>query len=449
MAEYQKKLESAADALARRQLGLEPKKEGVEEKDRLPEIYKKFKLKYLSVLEESFTEICAQMKLQLGVRHLSDDTMLIIANKINDKAISGDLKFVSNLSQDKEIVAAVEDASRVQRQQTTETNAIEGEGIGKDNTANQVVVGAVGIAALVGMKDMSLEELAQSQKDVYDLYYSEEGKKKREAEADARREAIKNAGTLEEKNNQAHNDTSYEFLIRNVEMFERKQKGGDPKALQVCIRNIVLYAATSKENPDSIIANATEVLKRVLPPEQMQEFLQKIEDGSSLEDFTKATLELESKERENNGGKAIPDIDKEYERLHALEFGKDFIKRKIEYAEMSKEQREFLEQIKKMKSETIRAIYADGNVSYDNIVKGVDFFRENDIEIYSNLVERLGKRAVEVGDLRLLGIHQEYIEKDKQEREAQVAETKEVVVEESTASKSETLTTRSEDDFVR
>ena len=34
MAEYQRKLESAADALARKQLGIEPKKDGVEEQER-------------------------------------------------------------------------------------------------------------------------------------------------------------------------------------------------------------------------------------------------------------------------------------------------------------------------------------------------------------------------------------------------------------------------------
>ena len=48
------------------------------------------------------------------------------------------------------------------------------------------------------------------------------------------------------------------------------------------------------------------------------------------------------------------------------------IKRKIEYAEMSKEQRKFSKQIKKVKSETLREIYTDGTVSYDNIgLRGV------------------------------------------------------------------------------
>ena len=432
MAEYQRKLESAADALARKQLGIEPKKDGVEEQERLPEIYEKFKKEYLSVLEDSFTEVCAQMKMQLGVRHLSDDTLLIIANKINDKAISGDLKFVSDLSQDKEIVAAVADASRVQKEQTEATNAIEGEVEGKDNTANQVVAGVVGIAALTGMKDMSLEELAKVQKDAQDSYYSEEGQAKREAEADARREAIKNAGTPEEKKEQAHNDTSYEFLIRNVEMFEKRQKAGDPKALQTCVRNIALYLATSKENQDVVMANATEVLKRVLPPEQMQAFIQKIDEGISLEAFTKATLELENVERAKNNVNLIPDIDKEYNRLHGLEFGEGYIQRKIEYAEMSKEQREFIEQSKKMRKETIRAIYAKGQVSYDDIAKGIAFFRENDRGVYSDLIERLGKRAVKTGDLRLVGMHQEYAEKDKQERESKAVEAEEVAVEEPT-----------------
>ena len=148
MAEYQRKLESAADALARKQLGIDPKKEGSEKQERLPEIYEKFKAEYLTVLEDSFTEVCAQMKSQLGVKHLSDDTMLIIANKINDKAISGDLKFVSDLSQDKEIVAAVENATRAQQQQTAEANAIDGVEDGKDNTANQVLSGVVAIGVM-------------------------------------------------------------------------------------------------------------------------------------------------------------------------------------------------------------------------------------------------------------------------------------------------------------
>ena len=76
---------------------------------------------------------------------MSDDTNLMIANKINDKAISGDLKFVKDLTDDKEIAAVVQNASNIQKEQMEAVRAEEGE-------ANEVVpsVGQVAEAVVVG-----------------------------------------------------------------------------------------------------------------------------------------------------------------------------------------------------------------------------------------------------------------------------------------------------------
>lgn len=452
MAEYQKKLESAADALARKQLGIEPKKDGVEEQERLPEIYEKFKKEYLSVLEDSFTEVCAQMKMQLGVRHLSDDTLLIIANKINDKAISGDLKFVSDLSQDKEIVAAVEDASRVQKEQTEATNAIEGEVEGKDNTSNQVVEGTMAVAMTMGF--------AQEMKNLNDMFdnwrdndmSSMRGKAKEYLESEERKNRNKDieiatlkkyrdASTSEEKIKYATIIHARDGMARSLQAQLQSIENGNDKAYAGSIFSVARMIAVDEDRSVDEILNEFRTMSiQWLGDERAKKMLEEFEGVQGIQDRKQAVDILLDKFEEmviEEGGQP-----RKREDLERIIYRKSKIVEKdpalrgvnqmsdIEIEENAEQNIATRESVGLMMRNRIRL--AKKQVNYSEIQAVLDskeLLSEHDFELF---VKTLGMTAVEMGDMRLIGMHQEYAEKDKLECEAKVVEAEEVAVEEPT-----------------
>ena len=117
MAEYENRLREAANALAKKQLGLDPKTNKEEKNDKLPEIFLSVEGQYLISLNESFRKLCGTIRETYKLNELSDNSLLILANKVNERAINGKLESIGDLSQDSEISSILEYVSVVQNEE--------------------------------------------------------------------------------------------------------------------------------------------------------------------------------------------------------------------------------------------------------------------------------------------------------------------------------------------
>lgn len=408
MAEYQRKLESAADALARKQLGLEPRKEGVEENDRLPEIYERFKAEYLTVLEDSFEEVCGMVKGQLGVKHLSDDTMLIIANKINDKAISGDLKFVKDLTDDKEIAAVVQNASNIQKEQMEAVRAEEGE-------ANEVVpsVGHVAEAALVGTV------IGSTLKGYYQSLNT------------ATPEQAKTINEQIRVSNYVGN-TMDKFYDADGKMQKGKvgaglaglwqyvMKVGKDQGLED-VKSVVMARLDGYD--DSLYGELKEQCQNVQSLEDLEglighAFYDSRERNAPNANKRESYEELRARIQKLGQNKSPERV--EQERQENLKLGQMSDEERKEYfaekrrelderARMAKEYKEALDQV------------LDGNGGYDRLENAVNAIRAfGDNKFYTAVLTRIRENAVSKNDVGLGSMYSTFVEKDKQEKDVAV-----------------------------
>ena len=417
MAEYQRKLESAADALARKQLGIEPKKDGVEEQERLPEIYEKFKAEYLSVLEDSFTEVCAQMKMQLGVRHLSDDTLLIIAKKINDKAISGDLKFVSDLSQDKEIVAAVEDASRVQKQQTEATNAIEGDTVeGKDNTAEQIVAGVIAVGVMNDLygklEGASLDEAKGINEQIRVANYVDKTMDRFYDENGAMKKTMEGAGLVGLWQYVIKNGNEQDFAQLKETVKARLAGYSDEEYAELKQR---CEEATTVEELDDLLGHAFYDFRERRNPN--------VNKRESYDELRKKV---------GNVGKNKSKEQVEQEREENLKLANMTEQEKEEYFRARDENIKTRQRIAREYKEALDQVL-DGKCGYERLEQAVDAIRSfGDEKFYGNVLTKIRENAVKENDIGLGAIYKIFTEKDKQERGSKAVEAEDVTVDEPT-----------------
>ena len=416
MAEYQRKLESAADALARKQLGLEPRKEGVEENDRLPEIYERFKAEYLTVLEDSFEEVCGMVKGQLGVKHLSDDTMLIIANKINDKAISGDLKFVKDLTDDKEIAAVVQNASNIQKEQMEAIRAEEGE-------ANEVVtsVGQVAEAVVVGTVIGST---------LKGYYQSLNTATPEQAKVINEQIRVSNyVGNTMDKFYDADGKMQKGKVGAGLAgLWQYVMKVGKDQGLED-VKSIVMARLDGFD--DTVYGELKEQCKNVQSLEDLEglighAFYDSREINAPNANKRESYEELRARIQKLGQNKSPERV--EQERQEHLKLGQMSDEERKEYfvekrrelderARMAKEYKEALDQV------------LDGNGGYDRLENAVNAIRAfGDNKFYTAVLTRIRENAVSKNDVGLGSMFSTFVEKDKQERDAVTGE-KDVAVE--------------------
>ena len=443
MAEYQRKLESAADALARKQLGLEPRKEGVEENDRLPEIYERFKAEYLTVLEDSFEEVCGMVKGQLGVKHLSDDTMLIIANKINDKAISGDLKFVKDLTDDKEIAAVVQNASNIQKEQMEAVRAEEGEiSTTTDGKENQIIDAAVAVPMTIAfaeqMKDLGnmydnwRNGDMDSMRDKSKKYLEGDERKRRtiDLEADLLRK-LRDAKTPEEKIKYTTILDARDGMSRSIEAQLQGIENGNTKVYAGAMFAIARMVAIDEDRSiDEIVNEFKAMAISGLGNENAAKMLEELECIKGVTDRQQAVGLLLDRFEEIADQEHIKHKDRsELERItyrkskKAREIGQMTDVEIDAKAERDAERREVV-----AKSIRNRISMKRSQINYTEIQEVLDsreLLTERELELF---VKALGSAAAQMGDMRLVGMHQEFAEKDKQERDAVTGE-KDVAVE--------------------
>lgn len=415
MAEYQRKLESAADALARKQLGLEPRKEGVEENDRLPEIYERFKAEYLTVLEDAFAKVCGMVKGQLGVKHLSDDTMLIIANKINDKAISGDLKFVKDLTDDKEIAAVVQNASNIQKKQMEAVRAEEGEANEVVPSVGQVaeaVVGNVIGSALKGYYQSLNTATPEQAKTIneqirvsnyvgntMDKFYDADGKMQKGKVGAGlaglwqyvmkvgKDQGLEDVKSLVMARLDGFDDTVYGELkeqCKNVQSLED-------------LEGLIGHAFYDSRDRNAPNANKRESY------EELRARIQKLGQNKSPERV----------EQERQEHLKLAQMSDEERKEYFVEKRRELDER----ARMAKEYKEALDQV------------LDGNGGYDRLENAVNAIRAfGDNKFYTAVLTRIRENAVSKNDVGLGSMYSTFAEKDKQERET-VTGAKDVAVE--------------------
>ena len=408
MAEYQRKLESAADALARKQLGLEPRKEGVEENDRLPEIYERFKAEYLTVLEDSFEEVCGMVKGQLGVKHLSDDTMLIIANKINDKAISGDLKFVKDLTDDKEIAAVVQNASNKQKEQMEAVRAEEGDlnnGVSPvEQVAEAVVVGTVVGSALKDYYQNLATATPEQAKTINEQirvgnyvgntmngFYDKDGK-------------------IQKGKDGAGLDGLWQYVM----------KVGKDQGLED-VKSIVMARLDGFD--DTVYGELKEQCKNVQSLEDLEglighAFYDSRERNAPNANKRESYEELRARIQKLGQNKSPERV--EQERQEHLKLGQMSDEERKEYfvekrrelderARMAKEYKEALDQV------------LDGNGGYDRLENAVNAIRAfGDNKFYTAVLTRIRENAVSKNDVGLGSMYSTFVEKDKQEKDVAV-----------------------------
>lgn len=416
MAEYQRKLESAADALARKQLGLEPRKEGVEENDRLPEIYERFKAEYLTVLEDSFEEVCGMVKGQLGIKHLSDDTMLIIANKINDKAISGDLKFVKDLTDDKEIAAVVQNASNIQKEQMEAVRVEEGE-------ANEVVpsVGQVAEAVVVGTVIGST---------LKGYYQSLNTATPEQAKVINEQIRVSNyVGNTMDKFYDADGKMQKGKVGAGLAgLWQYVMKVGKDQGLED-VKSIVMARLDGFD--DTLYGELKEQCKNVQSLEDLEglighAFYDSRERNAPNANKRESYEELRARIQKLGQNKSPERV--EQERQENLKLGQMSDEERKEYfvekrrelderARMAKEYKEALDQV------------LDGNGGYDRLENAVNSIRAfGDNKFYTAVLTRIRENAVSKNDVGLGSMYSTFVEKDKQERDAVTGE-KDVAVE--------------------
>ena len=416
MAEYQRKLESAADALARKQLGLEPRKEGVEENDRLPEIYERFKAEYLTVLEDSFEEVCGMVKGQLGIKHLSDDTMLIIANKINDKAISGDLKFVKDLTDDKEIAAVVQNASNIQKEQMEAVRAEEGE-------ANEVVpsVGQVAEAVVVGTVIGST---------LKGYYQSLNTATPEQAKVINEQIRVSNyVGNTMDKFYDADGKMQKGKVGAGLAgLWQYVMKVGKDQGLED-VKSVVMARLDGFD--DTVYGELKEQCKNVQSLEDLEglighAFYDSRERNAPNANKRESYEELRARIQKLGQNKSPERV--EQERQENLKLGQMSDEERKEYfvekrrelderARMAKEYKEALDQV------------LDGNGGYDRLENAVNSIRAfGDNKFYTAVLTRIRENAVSKNDVGLGSMYSTFVEKDKQERDAVTGE-KDVAVE--------------------
>lgn len=408
MAEYQRKLESAADALARKQLGLEPRKEGVEENNRLPEIYERFKAEYLTVLEDSFEEVCGMVKGQLGVKHLSDDTMLIIANKINDKAISGDLKFVKDLTDDKEIAAVVQNASNIQKEQMEAIRAEEGE-------ANEVVpsVGQVAEAVVVGTVIAST---------LKGYYRSLSTATPEQAKAINEQIRVSNyVGNTMDKFYDADGKMQKGKVGAGLAgLWQYVMKVGKDQGLED-VKSIVMARLDGFD--DTLYGELKEQCKNVQSLEDLEglighAFYDSRERNAPNANKRESYEELRARIQKLGQNKSPERV--EQERQEHLKLGQMSDEERKEYfvekrrelderARMAKEYKEALDQV------------LDGNGGYDRLENAVNAIRAfGDNKFYTAVLTRIRENAVSKNDVGLGSMYSTFVEKDKQEKDVAV-----------------------------
>ena len=425
MAEYQRKLESAADALARKQLGLEPRKEGVEENDRLPEIYERFKAEYLTVLEDSFEEVCGMVKGQLGVKHLSDDTMLIIANKINDKAISGDLKFVKDLTDDKEIAAVVQNASNIQKEQMEAVRAEEGE-------VNEVVpsVGQVAEAVVVGTVIGST---------LKGYYQSLNTATPEQAKAINEQIRVSNyVGNTMDKFYDADGKMQKGKVGAGLAgLWQYVMKVGKDQGLED-VKAIVMARLDGFD--DTLYGELKEQCKNVQSLEDLEglighAFYDSRERNAPNANKRESYEELRARIQKLGQNKSPERV--EQERQENLKLGQMSDEERKEYfaekrrelderARMAKEYKEALDQV------------LDGNGGYDRLENAVNAIRSfGDNKFYTAVLTRIRENAVSKNDVGLGSMYSTFVEKDKQEKDVAVEDV-EVATEETPIRKIDT-----------
>ena len=111
---FEEKISEAADALTRKQLGLE--KEQEEKRSDLPKMFVQVSNVFQIELMEQLNKISTTMMQKYGLSSVSVETLDIIADKIKEEIEDEKIQSVSDLSQNKEILVVAEHATIIQKE---------------------------------------------------------------------------------------------------------------------------------------------------------------------------------------------------------------------------------------------------------------------------------------------------------------------------------------------
>lgn len=185
----EEQIAEAADALARIQLGLNKKSED-EKDDKMPAMFMQITEVFNEELMEQFRKITVNMAQKFGLKDLSPKTLARIAEKIKDEAIDGNIKSLSTLSQNKDILAVAEKETANQKRK--EQQKLEESTFGEQNEpqekekleqtkVEQIYKGFGKLTetnkkVLALSKQMTLENVAEIRREISNIVNSEEAK---------------------------------------------------------------------------------------------------------------------------------------------------------------------------------------------------------------------------------------------------------------------------------
>ena len=409
----EKKITDAAEVLARKQLGIEPKKDGVQDEKDLPEMLVQYTKTFENELTEKFKLICASMEQRFGLRDLSEDTMLAIANKIHEEAQNGNLNSIATIAENGEIVNIAEKAAIKQQRVETINKIIDGDISPERKEISGMILGAA-IAATI---DKEYEGL--------DLSNNEE---------------VNRVHGLEHALNATKN------IGRHVDETGKIKPDFELGLIAGVGRTVGLGKNISLEEAKAF---AIEEFGK-LNPEKYHDFIERCRGAKSKDELDELlTREFYDRRAERNGRQteSYEDFRKKFYRVRELsDKEREEVRRRTELSPKERREEDRLkresdarrsELSEKFKS--IREKINDGTVDYSEVSDFVGELRTSEFQaFYHGVLNNFTKYAKEKGDTSLEDVCKKFEAKDKEdaEFEAKKAEPEIPVV-------------GSEDDFVR
>ena len=118
--------------------------------------------------------------------------------------------------------------------------------------------------------------------------------------------------------------------------------------------------------------------------------------------------------------------------------------------EQREEQRRLKEQLRETRKKVYESLRGERDLSLGEMQQSIEFIRSNDTQTsYKAMMTTLGKNAVEKADMDLIGLHQSFTERDREE--ARESEAKGPVVSEVRVVRTapEVKTMDEDDDMIR
>lgn len=385
----EKKIIEAAEVLARKQLGIEPKKEDIQDEKDLPEMLVEYIKTFDKELTEKFKGICANMAQRFGLRDLSEDTMLVIANKIHEEAQNGNLNSISKIAENKEIVNIAEKATIKQQRVEMIEKIIEGEISLEEKEISVKILGA----ALIATIDKEYENLDLSNDNEVDRVHSLE-----------------------------HVTNATRLISSHVDETGKIKKGVELGFLAGIVRSISLNKEMTLEEAKAFALTQLEKMN----PEMAEQLIEDCRNANSQEEISKIIAKKFYDERSIRNGKEYQEsFDEFFEKITSVkersEKDREEIRRRAKLTPKERKEEDKQKQKSEEKRNDFVAQYKSLNekinnktIDYSELDRFIEELRVSEFKnFYQGVVRVLGQRAKEDNDSSLEDICKKYCEKDK------------------------------------